>query len=61
MYVSMDSVSKVITNGKNIAGTVYSLLPDEAKTVVNCADVILAKVQSNYESFAGESVRVHNT
>ena len=54
MYVGMDSVSKVITNGKNIAGTVYSLLPDEAKKVVDCADVILAKGQANYESLAGE-------
>ncbi len=54
MYIGMDSVSKVITNGKNIAGTVYSLLPDDAKTVVDCADVILAKGQANYESFAGE-------
>ncbi len=54
LYVGMDSIAKVITNGERIAGTVYSLLPDEAKRAVDCADVILAKGQANYESFAGE-------
>ena len=54
MYTGMDSVATVITNGKKIAGTVYSLLSDEAKGVVDNADVILSKGQANYESFAGE-------
>ena len=54
MYIGMDSIATVITNGKKIAGTVYSLLSDEAKSVVDNADVILSKGQANYESFAGE-------
>ena len=54
LYVGMDSVATVITNGAKIAGTVYSLLSEEGKRAVDSADVILAKGQANYESFAGE-------
>ena len=54
LYVGMDSVATVITNGAKIAGTVYSLLSEEGKRAVDSADVILSKGQANYESFAGE-------
>lgn len=52
------AVSKVITNGTAIAGTVYSMLPSEAKEAFDNADVILSKGQGNYESLAdcGRSV-----
>lgn len=53
-YVGIEAVSTVISNGKRIAGTVYSELSDEAKEAVDEADVILSKGQANYESFAGE-------
>ena len=54
MYIGMDSVARIITNGRKIAGTVYSLLPDESRNAIDNADVILSKGQANYESFAGE-------
>ncbi len=53
-YVGINMVSNVISNGKRIAGTVYSELSDEARSAVDAADVILSKGQANYESFAGE-------
>jgi len=54
MYVGIDSVGRIITNGKKIAGTVYPLLSDEARDAVDGADIIFSKGQANYESFAGE-------
>lgn len=53
-YVGMEKVARVITNGDKIAGTVYSMLSEEAKEAVDTADVIFSKGQANYESFAGE-------
>lgn len=49
-YVGMDKLTEVISNGNAVAGTVYDMLPDEAKKVLDTADVILAKGQGNYES-----------
>lgn len=54
LYVGLDKVGKVITNGAQIAGTVYSRLSEEAKAAVDSADIIFSKGQANYESFAGE-------
>ncbi len=53
-YVGIDKVAKVITNGLPIAGTIYDMLPKEAKQAVDQADVILAKGQGNYESLNGQ-------
>ena len=49
-YVGIDNFAKVISNGLPIAGTVYDMLPDNAKEAMDQADVILAKGQGNYES-----------
>ncbi len=54
LYVGLDKVGEIITNGAKIAGTVYSKLSEEAKTAVDNADIIFSKGQANYESFAGE-------
>lgn len=53
-YVGLTDEFTVITNGEKIAGTVYKRLPEEAKNIIDNADVILSKGQANYESFAGE-------
>lgn len=53
-YVGIDKVAKVITNELPIAGTIYDMLPKEAKQAVDQADVILAKGQGNYESLNGQ-------
>lgn len=56
-YVGIEKVARIITNGDKIAGTVYSMLSEEAKLAVDTADVIFSKGQANYESFAGEGRR----
>ncbi|MBQ6654593.1 MAG: DUF89 family protein [Erysipelotrichaceae bacterium] len=49
-YVGLDKVAEIVTNGDAVAGTIYEMLPKEAKEVLDSADVILAKGQGNYES-----------
>jgi uncharacterized protein with ATP-grasp and redox domains len=51
--IGMESVSVVITNGNGIAGTEERMLSLEARTVLNEADVILAKGQANFETLHG--------
>lgn len=51
-YVGIDKIAKIISNGNSIAGTVYEMLPDQAKEILNRADVILAKGQGNYETLS---------
>lgn len=57
-YVGIDRLARVISNGLPIAGTVYSMLPDQAKEAVDRADVILAKGQGNYESLCNQGMHI---
>lgn len=52
LYVGMDQVAELVTNGTSIAGTVYETLPTDAREALDRADVILAKGQGNYESLS---------
>lgn len=52
-YSGLDKTARIISNGEAIAGTVYSMMPQEARGALDSADVILAKGQGNYESMAG--------
>lgn len=52
-YVGLDRVAEVVTNGAAVAGTIYDMLPEDARRVFDQADVILAKGQGNYEAMAG--------
>ena len=51
-YVGLDRVAAVVSNGDAVAGTVYEMLPPEAREILDNADVILAKGQGNYESLS---------
>ncbi len=53
-YVGLDTVADIISNGEAIAGTICEMLSDEAKTILDSSDVILAKGQGNYESMSGQ-------
>ena len=53
-YVGIDNIAEIISSGSSIAGTVYEMLPDEGKAVIDKADVILAKGQGNYETLSGQ-------
>jgi uncharacterized protein with ATP-grasp and redox domains len=49
-YVGLDKVARIISNGDAVSGTIYELLSEEAKAILDSAEVILAKGQGNYES-----------
>lgn len=53
-YAGIDDYAAIISNGTSVAGTIYEMLPDEAKAAIDSADVILAKGQGNYESLCGQ-------
>lgn len=57
--VGLDLLADVIGNGLPIAGTVYTMLPEEAKRALDQADVILAKGQGNYESLSRQGRHIY--
>ena len=57
-YTGLDKVAEIISNGEAIAGTIYDMMPQEAKDAIDEADVILAKGQGNYESMSGQGRHV---
>ena len=50
MQVGMCDIAKVIPNGSDIAGTWLEEISEEAKAVLNQADVIISKGQGNFET-----------
>ncbi len=54
MYVGLDKLAGIVSNGGPVAGTIYDMLTDEAKNILDNADVILAKGQGNYESLCDQ-------
>jgi Uncharacterized conserved protein len=56
-YVGIDSVAEIVSSGTSVAGVIHEMLPEEAKTAIDQADVILAKGQGNYESLSGRRPR----
>ncbi len=57
-YVGFDHVAEIVSNGEPIAGTVYEMMPPEARASLDESDVILAKGQGNYESMSGRGRHV---
>ncbi|MCR5331825.1 MAG: ARMT1-like domain-containing protein [Lachnospiraceae bacterium] len=53
-YIGLDKVAGIISNGEAIAGTIYNMMPQDARKALDEADVILAKGQGNYESLSGQ-------
>lgn len=51
-------IARVIPSGNRVAGTVYSLLTEEARQALDTADVVLAKGQGNYETLSGQGFHV---
>ncbi len=58
VYVGLHNVAEIVSNGEAIAGTVYEMMPDEAKKALDDADVILAKGQGNYETMSEQGRHV---
>lgn len=51
--------ARVIGNGTRIAGTSINRISQEAKDMINGADVIIAKGQGNYETLSGCGLNVY--
>ncbi len=51
--VGMDALARVITNGTALDGTVLRKMPAYPRSVLEHADVIIAKGQANYETLQG--------
>lgn len=47
------TVAKVVSNGNGVGGTVVNMLSEEARQVLDQADVMLAKGQANFETLHG--------
>ena len=58
VYAGLDQVAQIVSNGEAVAGTIYEMMPEEAKKALDEADVILAKGQGNYESLSGQGRHV---
>ena len=58
LYCGLDKAADIVSNGEAIAGTIYDMMPDQAKQALDEADVILAKGQGNYESMSGQGRHV---
>ena len=53
-YVGIDHLATIVSNGAAIPGTVYRMLSEDARRILDTADVILAKGQGNYESLSNQ-------
>ena len=59
MQVGMCDIVKVISNGSDIAGTWLEEISEEAKAVLDQADVIISKGQGNFETLYGCGLNVY--
>lgn len=59
LMVGMEKVARVVDNGCGVAGTPLAYIGDEARKLLEEADVILAKGQGNYETMHGCGLNVY--
>ena len=57
-YTGLDKTAGIISNGEAVAGIIYDMMPKEAQTALDDADIIMAKGQGNYESMSGQGRHV---
>ncbi len=50
LQIGLDKIARVTPNGSNIAGTCLDRISDDAKDIIDSADVIIAKGQGNFET-----------
>ena len=61
VYTGIDQIAEIFSNGGAIAGTVYDMLPEEARSALDKAEVVFSKGQGNYESLSGQGKHVFYT
>ena len=57
--IGLTELVNVIGNGTDIAGTVYDMISEEAKTALNEADVVISKGLGNFETLSGCGLNVY--
>ena len=57
--VGLDDLVKVIGNGSDILGTCLKYISEEARTVIEEADVVLSKGQGNFETLLGYDKNIY--
>ena len=57
--VGLDNYCRVLGNGSGIAGTYLPSVSEEARGVLNGADVVIAKGQGNFETMLGCGLNVY--
>lgn len=57
--VGLDDLAHVIGNGSDILGTCLKYISEEARTVIDEADVILSKGQGNFETLLGYDKNIY--
>ena len=57
--VSLTEVVEVIGNGSDILGTCLKYISEEARTVIEKADVVLSKGQGNFETLLGYDKNIY--
>lgn len=55
VYSGLDREATLIDNAYPIAGVIYHLLDEQRRSIFDCADVVLAKGQGNYETLSGHA------
>ena len=50
LQIGLNKVAKVISNGSNVAGTCLDKISEEARKIIDSADLIIAKGQGNFET-----------
>ena len=58
VYVGINKYARIVTNGAAVSGTIYHMLSDNARAVLEKSDIILSKGQGNYESLSGQGRHV---
>ena len=53
LQVGLEKIAPVVGNGNDVAGTYWQELSDEARTLLEEADVIFSKGQANFETLHG--------
>lgn len=56
--IGLSRYAKVVGNGSRIAGTAWEYISDEARELLQAADLIIAKGQGNYETLHGTELPI---
>ncbi len=58
-YVGIDQITKVVSNGSDIAGTELRQISPEARALIDSADLIISKGQGNFETLYGCGLNIY--